>query len=528
MWKGRNGVKVPIISRSGDGSLSHEFQLREEDRNRPYTCTPSDTYPDVNNCTVIPLLHHTIDITPRQATTELGGRARFSCETRGSPPFNQFKWIIGFGRKNVLKLTENSGRYIVSTNGVSGRLTITNVINSDNNTAVRCQATNSLGEKLNAQASVFISPGPRTSVADVPPITTPSNRDNAVDKPKVTSSSTPSVEDNLGDFVTSGQGFGNGNNADEQGSSVISTGKTSKERPNTSTAGTIIGILLAILILLVLVAIILLYVRRAQGKPAPKMLKRLSVNRPLLLKRFSVNKPRFLKRVSLSKGVESTQNTIEVVHRRISTLKNSSVDADKRSSLRETEIEVVVNPPPPEWQFRKVEDIEKIKRHRLISKHAPSGDYSHKEIDLLHSLVTGSVKMKTLDMVEARDAFRDESDDDADSQFESDFEEDEFDEPMSDSGNQAIDPSPKAPPRRKRNRKAHRSTHPGDNVTVTMEAESLTSNCFQLRDGKPDNSVKDKCIKEPVYDSVPVENVPEPEGAPTYAVVDRKSKDEKS
>ncbi|KAJ8026439.1 hypothetical protein HOLleu_31255 [Holothuria leucospilota] len=242
MWKGQNGVRVPILSRNRDGSLSYEFQLREEDRNRLYTCTPSEAYPDVNNCTVIPLLHQTINLTPRKATTELGGTARFSCETSGSPPFNQFRWVIGFGRKNVLRLTESSGRYLVSTNGFSGTLNITNVINSDNNTAVRCQATNSLGERLSSQASVFVRPGPIIPAAGVPPGTIPSNRDNAVDKPSVTTSGILAVKDNLGG--TSGKVSGNGNFGGDHGSLVIGTGKISKQSPTKSS--TTIGILVTI------------------------------------------------------------------------------------------------------------------------------------------------------------------------------------------------------------------------------------------------------------------------------------------
>lgn len=173
----------------------------------------------------------------------------------------------------------------------------------------------------------------------------------------------------------------------------------------------------------------------------------------------------------------------------------------------------------------------------MIQRHAPSGAYSHKEMDLLNSLINGSVKVRTLEptkedgiaVMGSTDVEINGDDDDADSQFESDFEEDEFDDPMSDSGNRAIDPSPKAPPRRKRGKKQKKTGH-----VEKTEAKAVTT----------DSKDKSKAADDPViYANSEVavavaadaKNVTAPAAVdtdvtmaevtqPTYAIVNRSSK----
>lgn len=536
MWKGTTGVRLSRVGRHS-GVLTYTFTLREGDLNRPYTCTSSPRFPNVHNCSVTPLARPTITLTPRTATASLGGRAMFSCVTTGTPAYNQFKWVIGYGRKNVLKLTETSGRYIVSTNGESGRLTITDIERSDNNTAVRCQATNTLADKIADQSTIFITPSDEPVIPDVSSTTAIHNGVGALQtkSPSITANgeqrNPPQQDDEpADDSLLLGK---------KNPSGGVVTGESTMGKPRKSPGGTIIAILISLLVILVLIAIVILYVRKRQGKPTPGVLKRLSVNRPLFLRNFSFSKPKFAQRVSLSEGIQSAQDKIEVVHRRISTLKTRTpTDADKRSSIRDSQIEVLVNPPPPDWQFRNVEDVDKLQRQRMMQRHAPSGAYSHKEMDLLNSLITGSmVKVRTLDPsqentmaacdVTINEDYYDD-DEDADSQFESDFEEDEFDEPMSDSANRAIDPStPKAPPRRKRRKKKVVSAGNTKETTVEMETKETATSGVKDQSEIYANSeiimgVAATAADQPIVNSTSADHDVSVE-SPTYAVVNRKS-----
>lgn len=537
MWKGTNGARVPTVSNRVSGVLSYSFVLREQDVNKPYTCTSSSSsvtssYPNIHNCTVTPISLPTVTLTPRRATATLGDTAVFTCVTTGTPSYNQFKWVIGYGRKNVLRLTASNGRYIVSSTGNSGSLAINNVEMSDNNTAVRCQATNVLEDKIGDAAVLYVTPSNQPFYPGLPSTTLIRNRLLPTPQSTVTKESEqlPPSKD--------GDAYGTSSNGSDRQSSGAVTGESVKDNSSRGAGGTVIAILISLLVLLVLIAIVVLYVRKRQGKPTPKLLKRLSVDKPLTLRKFSFKKPQFVQRISLSKGVQQAQDKIEVVHKRISTLKSQSADSDKRSStIRESQIEVLVNPPPPDWQFRNVEDVDKLQRQRMIQRHAPSGAYSHKEMDLLNSLINGSVKVRTLEptkedgiaVMGSTDVEINGDDDDADSQFESDFEEDEFDDPMSDSGNRAIDPSPKAPPRRKRGKKQKKTGH-----VEKTEAKAVTT----------DSKDKSKAADDPViYANSEVavavaadaKNVTAPAAVdtdvtmaevtqPTYAIVNRSSK----
>lgn len=431
LWRGQNGHQITNVARQPNGAITHRFPLKANDNNRSYTCVFGRNFKNIHNCSVTPLtVAPTISLTPAVTVGILDDTVRFSCFARGLPKFTTYKWVVGTGPTS-LRISESVGRYIHSTNGESARLTITHLKTSDNNTAVRCIATNSLGHRVTALGKVIVQALPitpsETMRPDVVTSTTPYfvfTTESQFVSEGLPWKNIPIVTEAKKPFIFKSDPDMGHENESVEGDGKIEKKNSRNSQPSSRLIKVLVPILLIVAFLLVVLIIILLFYIRKTDKESPKTLKRMSLNKPEILKRMSISRPQFLDNVSLRKSWQDAKQKVEALQKRASRRsRQADEEKEKRQSLRD-QIEVVVNPPPPEWQL-KVEDVDKAQRQRMLSYHAPSSGYSSKEKDLLNSLLTGKIKMKTLENkpTAAGEGVKIENED-ADSQLESDFEDD--------------------------------------------------------------------------------------------------------
>lgn len=426
LWRGTHGYQVTNLNRQSDGSITYRFQLRENDNNREYTCNNGRTYDNIHNCSVTPLsIKSTISFTPGVNYGMPGDEIRFSCQATGVPAFSSYRWLLGVGA-STLRITTSVGRYIFSTNGDSARLTILGLKLSDNNTAVRCVAVNNLGHREMALGKIIVqSPHhiPTDVITTAKPIAVQTTHGSVVQEFPL---DVTTVMDHREKAVLKSeppiQGVSSENTSQKENSTNVKISLNKSPNKKNSVALPIILTLLVVLVIVIIIIFIILI--KKTDKPPPELLKRLSLRKPAVLKRISVRRPQFLERFTIRKSWQGAKLKVEAgvdaLQKRATWGGRPNENEEKRKSLRD-QIEVVVNPPPPEWKL-KVEDVNKAQRNRLMSHHAPTGGYSAKEKDLLNSLMTGTIQMKTLERVEGIDIIS-VNPEDVESQSGSDIEE---------------------------------------------------------------------------------------------------------
>lgn len=413
LWRGTNGHQIQNVDRGSDGSIRYRFVVRDNDNNRPYTCNPARTYHDIHNCSVTPLnITPTITLTPTVNYGLANDTIRFSCKATGLPIYSTYRWLVGVG-SDTQRITTSTGRYIFSTNGDSARLTIIGLRLSDNNTVVRCVAANDLGHRMvalgkmslkipltnnemtTAQPEITVrTDGSISDVQSVPPTT---QEDVVTDERETGMWKLPTHEEGDIYSVSSQQ--------DHETEILTSLNKSPNKRPSA-----ILPVMLTLLFILGIffVVVFLLFVKSSDNRE--EIMKRLSICKPVSFKKIPFRRPSFLRRSSVAKSWQGAKQKIETLQRRATWGgPTRSENEQKRQSLR-GQIEVVVNPPPPEWKL-KVEDVIKAQRQRLVSQHAPTGEYSEKERALLTSLVTGTIQVKTLERLQGIEISQIEGDD---------------------------------------------------------------------------------------------------------------------
>ncbi|XP_071503902.1 uncharacterized protein [Diadema antillarum] len=398
-WNETSRSKIVTQGRYSDGSIYFTRLLLDSDRNQKFVCSQGQTYvPGSRNCSIIPLpaieistianpLTHTIFINPAIKNVTERSSATFGCRSSAGPVS---RWVFGYGSR-ASKIRETRNRFLVSAD--KSELTVIRTTLNDSNSVVRCIVVTDAGEKLTARSVLYVLPSnTQPDVTDpkiappLPPVYTarPAATDRSTRGQTTRRTVTPGTKNEdktgiAGTNVPDGKTFVNVQNtpyklttpsgkviepttrrdaaqieadtgADATTASdkdndinvsilrnggglggintheVSSNSNPEKNDNNSGIAGAIIG---SLLIIALVVLLIFLIKTKRYPKTVPSWIP------PSLV--AALKRPR-------KKSDRESFN-------------NSESAASGKASMRLKEIEVVVNPPPPEWQFR-LKDVE--------------------------------------------------------------------------------------------------------------------------------------------------------------------------
>ena len=155
-WYTSDMSKISNKANEGDKTvLTTKLTMNETDNYSNYTCvaTPPDVegYPRTPaSCSIVPLkLPPKVDIIPLVITVAVGDNATFSCRPRLTYPRNTYEWLI-----NGKRLSERLNNEV---DNDGSRLTIMKVTPHDNNSTIKCWATNEYGVKKGSKlASLYV------------------------------------------------------------------------------------------------------------------------------------------------------------------------------------------------------------------------------------------------------------------------------------------------------------------------------------------------------------------------------------
>ena len=469
-WNDTSRTKM-FGQRYSDGSIYFTRILTESDRNQRFICSQGVSFVEgQRNCTLTPLKPieistiatqlYTISISPEMKYVTERSSATFSCTSNAG---SVTRWIFGYGSR-ASKIRDTRGRFLVSAD--RSELTVIRTTMDDHNTGVRCVVITPEGGKLIAHSVLTVlktstvATNPRIPLPP-PPLSTPQPKTEeptrrattrpasgrkdtstlndpstnhlvktgsqslpnvpevmtSVDIPTtdktlatelmtkeaeattkrdiVQIGANPDIDTNLaGTVVNANLNYADSPKAETGGSykavnphQVANTKTNGQNGSNSGVVGAVMGTLL-------IIALVVLVVFLIKTKRYPKTIPAWVPPQVIAA----------LKRPTKKKATESANENVNNCE------KSTSND---KVSMRMKQIEVVVNPPPPEWQFR-LKDVE-------LSKRASFFAGKQRRSQMPDGPVYANI---TPDLSKSHIEVNDFDDEDSDSLFSSDFDDD--------------------------------------------------------------------------------------------------------